>query len=1353
MKRFILLFSLVLSLALLKAQDTYSFRTDAPQGLSVRSSTASHLSLHYSIQELGIANIENGDVNGQEIILKGQFAPNAEGHPNLPVVNRYVAVPQGATVSLQVRENASTTIDDIDLLPAMPLRTDLAEGPIQLRWEPDIFGKDANFPTENFVLSTPTQIRSLDVVMLSITPFRYNPMRKTLEVIYDIDIDISFEGGNGKFGESRYFNPDWEHILHDLVINDEMIPTTDYYSLVKEVRERDEDGWEYLIISPDNEDILAWADTLKAFRIKQGISTKVATLTECGGNNADNIRNYILNAYNNWAIPPAAVLIFGGWCNGEGIRPFYHAIFSDSIYTSSTYPTDYPYCDMNGDSLADMALSRITARNLDEYRIFVEKTIQYESDPPTDTNYYDRPIISSGHEDNKWFLISSQIVDGFYRNKLGKHPTNLYMVHSGSIPTNDWSTAYNTEVVKNYFGPNGQNYIDETPAGLNDWKRKLDSVLLYDALNEGSFLTLYRDHSNLDGWWCPAFKSMFIEPMLYGPPTFVISISCSTHNFTASWSRCLLDAFCIKEKSGAVGGIGAATLTHTYFNDILAWGLFDCLWPDFLPDMGSDTPPEFVRPAYALAEAKHYYAYHVFLPGWWPRVEYSQMNLFGYTGETYLSLFTEVPQPMEITHKLYCTADNNEFTVTAEEGAIVCLSKDGEIIEVTQSNGQPYAFALPQTEVGNRYTITATKQNRIRYECEMSVIPSSGPYVALERDGLLVENEFGVFHNGENAHIGLKLRNHGNDMTENFSMNLSCESPYIEITQGTHQHQNLAPNQSITLNDVFRFNVADDIPDMTKVTFTIRIEDEGSDKTFSIAQNIVAPLFVIKPHITYKNEAHESVLQLVNEGITDVHVQIANEGHFNSGPYLMQFEMQAPFVTVDSCSRTFDGLEKGCTNDMVFRVNIDENEYDEAWINTIIQLSDGFRQASLDTLLSYGGFNECFDSGNFHTQGWQMTGDAPWTVTDEEFHTDGHSVKSGGITHDQSSTISLTRSTPATEIRFFNKVSSEYNYDFLHFYIDDVEMGHWSYIQNWNEKRFPVSQGIHTFTWSYTKDYSVNYGEDCAWVDDISILPAHTAIAYSGDTITACMDESVRINCNYAYDYQNIEWTTAGDGSFDDIHALHPIYTPGPNDIANGGAMLQLQADNVISPLQLVLADEINLGDEIQGDDLISPDKPICHYSIEGANGPSYLWELDPAEAGSIIGHGNAVDIIWDFRHGITEVTLSVAAEANCIQETLSKTIQINPLSVSEESQSIFSLYPNPTDGKFNLVIMQELQGKSVVEVYNVLGTRLMGKTFRNLTKGQNVTFDLQHYSPGIYIIKVCNDEGCWNQKVSIKSN
>lgn len=288
-QRYALLSVLILLLGMLNAQETFQFRTDKPQGISVERSTPDGINLHYSIQEIGIANIDNGEAKGNEIILKGQFTPNAEGRPNLPVVSRYIAIPQGATVKLQVKENASATLTGIDLLPAAPLQTDNDRGLPQLRWDSLFYGKDANFPTENIVLSTPTQIRSLDVVLLSITPFRYNPVQRTLEVIYDIDIDVRFEGGNGQFGEKRYFNPDWEHILRNLVINGEILPSTDYYDYIRSVRDDDGSGCEYLIIAPDDANALAWADTLKAFRMKQGILTKVVRVSECGVNNTTSV--------------------------------------------------------------------------------------------------------------------------------------------------------------------------------------------------------------------------------------------------------------------------------------------------------------------------------------------------------------------------------------------------------------------------------------------------------------------------------------------------------------------------------------------------------------------------------------------------------------------------------------------------------------------------------------------------------------------------------------------------------------------------------------------------------------------------------------------------------------------------------------------------------------------------------------------------------------------------------------------------------------------------------------------------------------------------------------------------------
>ena len=190
MKRLFLLLNIILAISISNAQETYRFRTDAPQGLSIERSTPTGLSLHYSVPEIGIANIDNGEAKGQEIILKGSFGSFAEGLPNLPFENRYIAVPKGATVSIEVKERASKTLNGIELLPAAEVQLNTDKGLPKLRKDMKVFGKDANFPSENVSIAQTTQIRNLDVVLLNVTPFRYNPVRKTLEVIYDMDIEV-----------------------------------------------------------------------------------------------------------------------------------------------------------------------------------------------------------------------------------------------------------------------------------------------------------------------------------------------------------------------------------------------------------------------------------------------------------------------------------------------------------------------------------------------------------------------------------------------------------------------------------------------------------------------------------------------------------------------------------------------------------------------------------------------------------------------------------------------------------------------------------------------------------------------------------------------------------------------------------------------------------------------------------------------------------------------------------------------------------------------------------------------------------------------------------------------------------
>lgn len=63
--------------------------------------------------------------------------------------------------------------------------------------------------------------------------------------------------------------------------------------------------------------------------------------------------------------------------------------------------------------------------------------------------------------------------------------------------------------------------------------------------------------------------------------------------------------------------------------------------------------------------------------------------------------------------------------------------------------------------------------------------------------------------------------------------------------------------------------------------------------------------------------------------------------------------------------------------------------------------------------------------------------------------------------------------------------------------------------------------------------------------------------ANAGDDAAIYADESYQLQAQ-GTDYGIIQWSTSGDGTFSDASVLQPIYTPGPQDIANAGAELTL---------------------------------------------------------------------------------------------------------------------------------------------------------------------------------------------------
>jgi parallel beta-helix repeat protein len=70
-------------------------------------------------------------------------------------------------------------------------------------------------------------------------------------------------------------------------------------------------------------------------------------------------------------------------------------------------------------------------------------------------------------------------------------------------------------------------------------------------------------------------------------------------------------------------------------------------------------------------------------------------------------------------------------------------------------------------------------------------------------------------------------------------------------------------------------------------------------------------------------------------------------------------------------------------------------------------------------------------------------------------------------------------------------------------------------------------------------------------------------VPFAGPDTAICFNSEYTINTATAFNYESISWSTSGDGEFNNIHSLSPVYTPGPDDFLNGYVYLYLDAESI----------------------------------------------------------------------------------------------------------------------------------------------------------------------------------------------
>ncbi len=177
-----------------------------------------------------VGRIQTLDINTKgglftRLVIPGFHASQIEGSPELPMMNRLLSIPAGATTQVDVSNVVTRRVKLADfgavhpLLPAQPSLSKSAD-PAQVAfvYDPAAYRK-AEVRQDPVRIVRQGRLRAMDIGRLEISPVAYYPADGEIEVIESMDVSISFEGGEAQAATdlvARTWSPFFEHIYAGL---------------------------------------------------------------------------------------------------------------------------------------------------------------------------------------------------------------------------------------------------------------------------------------------------------------------------------------------------------------------------------------------------------------------------------------------------------------------------------------------------------------------------------------------------------------------------------------------------------------------------------------------------------------------------------------------------------------------------------------------------------------------------------------------------------------------------------------------------------------------------------------------------------------------------------------------------------------------------------------------------------------------------------------------------------------------------------------------------------------------------------------------------------------------------------
>lgn len=998
-------------------------------------------SVTYSIPELSIQQITTDNGFYYNISIPGHHQlMNEPGKPALPVISKLIIVPDYSDIEVTYTKISSITIKPAkegikgQLYPAQ-LSSVKSDKDRQQRFllDRETYNRNSFSRSDTLLIEYAGNMRGEKIATLLFIPARYNPVKNEIEVITSAEIFITLKHAESPAdtlmmtmppsykGHIKSFAP--EQLING-------------YS----------DKPAGMIILSDTafrkqlEPLIRWK-TIKGFRVSVIYRGK-----GLAGTTFQQLKDTIYKVYQNTPDgfpPPDYLLIVGDLSR-----------IPRSDGTSNLSDLYYGEFDGNCDFLPEMYIGRIPARNADEVRFAVDKILEYEKQVAGNKNHYHLNTLVTAGEDAVWYQHMNGHIDyasEYYLNlSAGFNATAFRYPGSGSMSDSVKALVNNGLSFVNYTG-HGLSAKWNSPEFTNDDAANLTNAGMYP---------------------------------------FVISNACLTGNYGSGSN--LGTALILGEKKGAVGFIGCTN--DSYWNEdyYYALGAGTAVMPNPPYDPGHLGFYDRLFHRNGEAPSKWFYTMgHVNFAGLLAVLE-SSSSLKKYYWETYAllgdpSLIPAIGEQIPFDIDLADTIPNGIESIYLQAPPFAYAAVSDGVTLWDASFVSPAGFvrlSIPKNR-GDSCLLVITSQGRKPYikthyfgEKEKAWLEAGN----IDIDDTSANNN-GKADYGETIQLGLTVMNLGNQPSSGCFARLSSSSEWATLITDSVFIGNIAAKSQKRLDKAFTVKIGNNIPDQGRINIVITLTDSLSTREYLYDIIVQAPdLSVSSLRFDDRQSGNGNLLPDCGETLNFV-FSVYNSGSSNAQGYLRLANISPGLIFNNTIFET-GIIPAGGTAEISVRAMVSSDAYPGTRLSFESTVDCGYYTDSREFVVFTGKIIESFEYGGFNLFPWINTSPVPWIITETDARDGLKSAMSGAISHNSTSALRIKIDISDNDtLRFWYKVSSEQNYDFLKFIDNGVEIFSASGESGWLKKEIGLPGGAHTLEWVYSKDASVTRGFDRVWID------------------------------------------------------------------------------------------------------------------------------------------------------------------------------------------------------------------------------------------------------------------------------